>query len=853
MSKCKTIIAVFIMIAMMTLPIMALPAHAQAAPTQKTYAIGDVLPNPTGVGQSVLVRFGVLEQQGAALLGWTGITVTVVKPDNTTETLGPFKTDSTGSSFTSYTPTQVGTYRFTTNFPQQTNTEGYFSYEGGNFIAAGTVMLASTSTPFNLTVEQQQRPIRPGANLPTEYWSRPIDAQNREWYSISGNWVGVPDANNNYWVSNGLYNDAAPETAHVLWAQQLTTGGLTGGLLGDGQVPAASESGDAYEGKFSGSIILNGILYYTRTDPGTQSTLFAVDLHTGETLWTSNNISLSFGQIFYFNSYNVDGVYTYLWQETSTTNPDLSSNTTWTAFDPIDGNQQMQIKNIPSGTRTYGPSGEILIYQIDYAHKWLALWNSTDCGLQNAVIGTPDYGSWGNTAHGNALGPGLDGANPRCYTWNVSIPAGLSAGTSFFAPIMVIRPDRIMSMVFNLTQVEVWAISTAAGSRGQLLFDQKWQAPAEWLAGTNTLNYVGASTEVTNGVIAIWDKELTTIYGFSMETGKYLWATASEAWQDAYGWGNAEHTWYFAYGHLYSVGIGGIVYAYNLATGATDWTYVMSDAYNEPVTGNNWWGWFDVITAGKIYVGTLEHSAENPIPRGGPYICLNATTGEEIWRVNGMFRETRWGGNGIIGDSIIATMDTYDQRVYAIGKGPSETTVTASPKVTTSSNSVLVEGYVTDNSPGTKTDALTLRFPNGVAAVSDASMSDWMLYVYKQFSRPQNATGVLVDISVLDGNNNYRSIGTTTSDSDGHFSFQWKPDITGKYTVIATFAGSKAYYGSYAETSFAVDAAAPTASSSPVAEKSTADLYFIPAIAGLFILIIVVAIVLAMLMLRKRP
>ena len=37
-----------------------------------------------------------------------------------------------------------------------------------------------------------------------------------------------------------------------------------------------------------------------------------------------------------------------------------------------------------------------------------------------------------------------------------------------------------------------------------------------------------------------------------------------------------------------------------------------------------------------------------------------------------MFRDTRWGGNGIIGDSIIATMDTYDQRVYAIGKGPSQ-------------------------------------------------------------------------------------------------------------------------------------------------------------------------------------
>ncbi len=47
-----------------------------------------------------------------------------------------------------------------------------------------------------------------------------------------------------------------------LWAKDLTTGGLTGGLWGDGQVPASSESGDAYEGKFSGSIIMNGILYY---------------------------------------------------------------------------------------------------------------------------------------------------------------------------------------------------------------------------------------------------------------------------------------------------------------------------------------------------------------------------------------------------------------------------------------------------------------------------------------------------------------------------------------------------------------------------------------------------------------
>ena len=109
-----------------------------------------------------------------------------------------------------------------------------------------------------------------------------------------------------------------------------------------------------------------------------------------------------------------------------------------------------------------------------------------------------------------------------------------------------------------------------------------------------------------------------------------------------------------------------------------------------------------------------------PIPRGGPLICLNASNGAEIWRVNGMYRATRWGGNAVMGDSIYATMDTYDQRIYAVGKGPSETTVVASPKVTGFGSAVQIEGMVTDVSPGTSSDSLALRFPNGVPAVSDA-------------------------------------------------------------------------------------------------------------------------------------
>jgi len=141
-----------------------------------------------------------------------------------------------------------------------------------------------------------------------------------------------------------------------------------------------------------------------------------------------------------------------------------------------------------------------------------------------------------------------------------------------------------------------------------------------------------------------------------------------------------------------------------------------------------------------------------------------------------MYRATRWGGNAVMGDSIMATMDTYDQQVWAVGKGPSATTVIASPKVSAFTGSILIEGYVTDTSPGTEEYARTTRFPNGVPAVSDESQSEWMLYVYKQFECPTTASGVEVVIEVLDSNNNYYEVGRTTSDLTGFYKLAFTPE-----------------------------------------------------------------------------
>ena len=60
-------------------------------------------------------------------------------------------------------------------------------------------------------------------------------------------------------------------------------------------------------------------------------------------------------------------------------------------------------------------------------------------------------------------------------------------------------------------------------------------------------------------------------------------------------------------------------------------------------------------------------------------------------------------------------------------------------------------------------------FPNGVPCASDASMSEWMGYVYQQQAMPTNFTGVPVQIAVLDSNGNHYSIGTATTDASGMY------------------------------------------------------------------------------------
>ena len=133
-------------------------------------------------------------------------------------------------------------------------------------------------------------------------------------------------------------------------------------------------------------------------------------------------------------------------------------------------------------------------------------------------------------------------------------------------------------------------------------------------------------------------------------------------------------------------------------------------------------------------------------------------------------------------------------------------------------------------------------------------MTEWMQNVYMQLPRPTNTIGVPVTLSVVDANGNYRQIGTATTDANGFFSLNWKPDIEGKYTIYASFAGSESYWPSNAEAAFAVDpaAATPTPSATPQSDVATNASLMTTTAIGVVAIIIAIAIV-GLLLLRKRP
>lgn len=289
-----TAIALFLMLTI-TATMVAFPvAKAHDPPwTIPAWCYVGVSPRTIGINQQALIVFwinwvpptvGTDSRFGDRWIFYVNVTT----PGGSTETLGPFKSDPVGGSFTAYTPTQVGTYTIVAYMP---------AYKITGLPTASGVPVASvsindtygpaTSEPVTLTVQQEQIQPWQETPLPTQYWIRPISTVNRNWDVLAGNWLGGA-AQNVGPTSNFAYCQG-PESAHIMWTRPYYAGGIMDERFGDKGYETAH-----YQGINLGNpIIIQGklIVVYRNTAHTTNGWL-VIDLYTGETLVFDNVTSI---------------------------------------------------------------------------------------------------------------------------------------------------------------------------------------------------------------------------------------------------------------------------------------------------------------------------------------------------------------------------------------------------------------------------------------------------------------------------------------------------------------------------------------------------------------------------------
>ncbi len=783
-----------------------------------TYPLITVNPDPIGVGQTAYINAFMSKPTPTAGMGGTGdqyegIMIKIWKPDGTTQQIGPLRSDSTGGTWASFIPKTNGTYKFQMTYPGGILKGGGNVFMGGGFNWTGSKLLPSESEIVELTVQNEAiGPLYQTPPLPTEYWTRPIYGTNYAWNEIGGNWFGLRAPS---FATTGMYDamgnfqkyTTAPNTGHIVWKKPTHFGGFPG-------APIPSDQSSPYEATSIAinhfePIIMNGIIYYTNyVSANSKLTGWtAIDLRTGETVWTrtpgeSGNEVLKMGQILRFHTQQEFGSVAYLWSSPVTSF--FQSATFYSIYDAKSGAYLSNVTSITGASyltnyeKTEQP-GELLGWYASGGK--LYMWNST-----LMILG----GSKGTTI-ANATAVKFSSAS---YNWtngiqySVEVPNNIgTAVMSSNMSLAAVTPEVVLMRYYaspGMFQEMGYGYQTTAGfeaKTGRLL----------WGPINQTTPYLQdiALLCARDGTYILHNKDTNEAYGYSLQTGQMKWGPVQLSGN---AWSHISRAAEIAYGKVLIWDFGGYVNALNPDTGEILWSVTpRSSGFDAPYGIYPLWHFgTQSICDGKLFLS--EGSMYNPPIHPAERRVINITDGSLVWGI------LSYSGRitGAHADTYFVEWDSLDASITTFGKGPTATSVTASPKVSSEGSEVLIEGRVIDTSAGTKTTEKIARFPDGVPAVSDESMSPWMEYVYMQQIKPTNSSGVPVFLTAVDPNGNTQEIGTVTT-NDGNFAVMWTPPVTGVYTITAAFCGSESYYGSYGNTAVGVveAAAQPTAAPTP--------------------------------------
>jgi hypothetical protein len=724
----------------------------------------------------------------------------------------------------------------------------------------------ATSPITNLTV--QQAPLASWSSpLPTGYWSRPIEPNNREWVAIGGNFPwneAILAGSGTDSVTNEYYGPYIPavNTAHIVWNQIGAMSGMIGGETGNyatlGGPTTITAPSVIYMGR--------GYATVTKAINGQPSQSYAecYDIQTGQiyydiptalggvtptqvTYWLAQDPLAPGHAAYVAELFTISGSFLY---KINPVNGAITSNTT-----------------LPN----FGLNGIANFFYRD-GYYLSFVYNSSTNSVYDGVPVTLAYNGYLiNWTEQNVAGSTTTATSSR---------AAISAAfaTRIVGNLSVTLPESFRTLYEPNFGYGYGAYDPVTGisiTENRFIYGGFYGSSFEATSFVNTTMPIGGTTSViwniTTSPTEILDAYRPTngwcrdgIYAYEMErgfiqarsetTGAILWNTT----MNDYPWGEF---WLYdeaAYGQLlYAIGYTG-VWALNETNGAIVWhTADPAIAFETPYTSN---GTSDYAIArirvigslnadgsagsdGIVYVTNGEHSTIYPSTRGWGLIAINATTGQTLWKIMGTDLSA-----GAASDGYLVTTADYDGSLNVLGKGTSTTTVSAPQTAITSGTPVILSGSVLDNSIAQK----------GTPAVSDASMATWMDYLH--FQMPIDGlyhnitiTGVPVTISAVDPNGNLVSLGTTTSDVSGTYSLKWTPTTVGDYKISAVFAGSNAYGSSYAETATTVVNAqvtpTPTTTSTSGLATSADLLTYIIAVGIAIIIAIAIATVL---ILRKH-
>jgi hypothetical protein len=833
-------------IAMLTVPVNAAPEGpgisggppAGVTPDLTIQPVPHLSFRPTtiGVGQTFLVNLWTTPATHAAR-NHPNYTVVITKPDGTTDavTLKSYPADAT--AWFEYIADQTGEWKLKFYFP------GTF-FEGGQLSGGffgGTVTVGSTwykpaSTGEQiLTVQEEMVLSWPESPLPTDYWTRPVHVENREWWKIAGNWPATgynghvegwdemyPGQTPSWYVS--YLNDRftpwveAPDSCHILWKRQDTIAGIIGGQAGYYGLTSSPPSP---------SLIYEGRVYdsYTKAGLGSStsaSTMFrCYDLRTGEVYWEYPCETTSSGGFFFGGT---SGLIPNLIEYNAPTQSEV-------AGAEAAGTWSVNLMRIQSG-RLY---------------KWNPWTGAMTCNVSISPVSSATFYRQPTTR--DELPMALSIVSGRLINWTTSgtssnFDSRILSNTSYARTSLPTHCDFESGYGATVSGTTVDQVYTGETITGYDL----WTGETLWTTTIDEGMYSMMCDIADHGKIATLTNQGHYV-AYDLRTGKKAWTSEmmDYPWSSA---GFGGYTAFSAYGLIIREAYDG-VYGFNWTDGKIAWHYVSPAAspFETPYTDGEGttvlpfysFGVGGLVADGKFFTWNYEHTESWPVTRGWSMHAIDLVTGEGVWNLTGCATPRA------VADGYLLATNQYDGYTYIIGKGKSATTVTAPDTAVPLGTPVLVQGTVVDLSPAQ---------PN-TPCVSEVSMKTQMDYLHMQlpiggiYGKDQ-MTGVDVYLTALDEHGNYQDIGTVTTNAYyGTYSVEWVPEIEGMYTIIATFAGDASYSSSGASCGLFVG---PEPTVQPTAEPMVLPPDNTMLIYGLLIAVVLAIVIglVNLLLVRKR-